>query len=91
MFAATPPLEAIEMLLSLAVTEGVGYTRNNESAGMKLEFIDVKRAYFHAPAKRDVYVRLPNEMQRRVSAANCSSQCTALVTQLRTGKKLTRV
>jgi hypothetical protein len=61
LFAATPPLEAIKMLLSLAVTEGVGYTRNNERAGMKLEFIDVKRAYFHAPAKRDVYVRLPNE------------------------------
>ena len=28
---------------------------------MKLEFIDVKRAYFQAPSRRDVYVKLPEE------------------------------
>ena len=28
---------------------------------MKLDFIDVRRAYFHAPCKRDVYIVLPEE------------------------------
>lgn len=50
------------MLFSLAVTEGrslgIGY---GEGWQYKLEFIDIKRAYFHAPAKRDVYIKLPDE------------------------------
>ena len=40
LFAAIPPLEAKKMLFSLAVTDG------NKRTGMKLDFIDVKRAYF---------------------------------------------
>ncbi len=28
---------------------------------MKIDFIDVRRAYFHAPALKDVYVELPKE------------------------------
>ena len=28
---------------------------------MKIDFLDVKLAYFHAKARRDVYVRLPKE------------------------------
>ena len=28
---------------------------------MKIDFIDVKRAYLHAKCKRDVYIQLPNE------------------------------
>ena len=56
LFAATPPLEALKMLFSLAVTEGVGYERGQRYHGMKLDFIDVKRAYFHAKCTRDVYV-----------------------------------
>ena len=58
LFAATPPLEAKKTLFSLAVTEGFGYGPGWQ---YKLEFIDVKRAYFYAPAKRDVYVKLPDE------------------------------
>ena len=27
----------------------------------KIDFIDVSRAYVHAPARREVYVRLPEE------------------------------
>ena len=52
LYAATPPLEALKMLLSLAVTEGVGYKKDRPKAGMKLEFIDVERAYFQADARR---------------------------------------
>jgi hypothetical protein len=56
LFAATPPLEALRMLLSAVMTQEV-----NKGAKLKLDFIDVKRAYFHALAKRDVYVKLPQE------------------------------
>jgi len=57
-FAATPPLEAKKTLLSLAVTEGIGY---GDGWHYKLDFIDIKRAYFYAPAKRNVYIKLPYE------------------------------
>lgn len=57
-FAATPPLEAKKALMSMAVTEGIGY---GAGWSYKLDFIDIKRAYFNAPAKRDVYVKLPME------------------------------
>jgi len=51
-------LEAKKMLLSLAVTEGIGYGPGWQH---KIDFIDIKRAYFYAPAKRDVYIKLPKE------------------------------
>ena len=61
LFAATPPLEAKKMLMSLDVTEGIGYRRGSKEKGHKIDFIDVRRAYFHAPARRLVYVKLPPE------------------------------
>jgi len=60
LFAATPPLEAKKLLFSWATTEGIGWSGIKEE-GMKLDFIDVSRAYFHAPAIRKVYVELPDE------------------------------
>ena len=60
-FAATPPLEAKKILFSLAVTEGVGYNKGLKNKGMKIDFIDVRRAYFQAMARRDIYVDLPSE------------------------------
>ena len=56
LFAATPPLEAIKSLLSLAASQ-----RSSKGPVKKLMFIDVSKAYFHAPVKRDVYVVLPDE------------------------------
>ena len=61
LFAATPPLEALKILIGMAVTEGIGYEKGKEDQGMKLEFIDIKRAFFHAKAKREVFVELPKE------------------------------
>ena len=57
-FAATTPLEANKALLSLAVTEGIGYC---DGWHYKLDFIDIKRAYFYAPSKTNVYIKLPYE------------------------------
>ena len=61
LFAATPPLEAKKMLFSWAVTEGIGYKEGLREKGMKVDCIDVRRAYFHAKARRRVFVRLPEE------------------------------
>ena len=60
LFAATPPLEAKKMLLSMAVTEGIG-CKGERKKGMKLDFIDIRRAYFHSNARRQVCVQLPQE------------------------------
>ena len=51
LFAATPPLEAKKMLFSLYASK----------EKMCLDFIDVSRAYFHAKARRKLYVELPPE------------------------------
>ena len=61
LFAATPPLEALKALFSLAVTEGVGYNKGKKGEGVKIDFIDVRRAYFQAASRRAVYVNLPDE------------------------------
>ena len=45
----------------MAMTEGVGYEKGKEQEGMKLEFIDIRRAFFHAMARRKVFVDLPEE------------------------------
>ena len=51
LFAASPPLEAKKMLFSLWAS----------MPGMCLDFGDVVRAYFHARARRRVYVELSKE------------------------------
>ena len=43
----------------MAVTEGVGFKRGEREKGLKLAFIDVKRTYFYAKAKKDIFIRLP--------------------------------
>ena len=47
LFAATPPLKAIKILLSCAVTQGIGY-KEKVTEGMKIDFVDTRRACFHA-------------------------------------------
>ena len=49
------------MLFSMAMTERVGFSKGREADGMKIEFMDIKRAFFHATARREVYVELPQE------------------------------
>ena len=56
LFAATPPLEAKKVLFSQCVSR-----RSKSGKPLKLAFIDIKRAYFHAPAIRKVFVELPSE------------------------------
>ncbi len=58
MCAATPPLEANTTLCPLAVTEGIGCSVDDPTSNMCLDFIDVKRAYFHAEVENDMFGRL---------------------------------
>ena len=60
-FAGTPPWEATKSLFSLAMTSLAGSRGSNPRGVKKLAFIDVRRAYFHAPSQRAVYVRPPEE------------------------------
>ena len=46
------------MLLPCAVTQGIGY-KDKVITVMKLDFIDVRRAYYHADALRAVELALP--------------------------------
>mgnify|MGYP003315960231 CR=1 FL=1 len=55
LFAATPPLEALKLVLSI-LTSG--------NKGEKLMINDVSRAFFCAPARRQVFVELPDDRLR---------------------------
>ena len=58
LFAATPPLESLRMIVSKCAANQ-HYTE--ESDRYIIMYNDVKRAYFHAPAKRPVYIKIPAE------------------------------
>ena len=46
--------------MSLAVAQGHGFTHDAED-GECIDHIDIRRAYFHAPAKRQVFIELADE------------------------------
>ena len=54
-FAATPPLEALKLVLSDAATRRAGRGRR------AIMINDVARAFFEAPVKRDICIELPEE------------------------------
>ena len=54
LYAATPPLEALRMIISHVAT-GTG------SSTRQIMINDVRRAYFYAQATRDLYIELPAE------------------------------
>ena len=57
LFAGTPPLEALRYLIHEAAT-----VRSNEKMGSKVLMVnDVARAFFEAPATRNVCVEIPKE------------------------------
>ena len=44
----SPPLKATKPLFSWAVAEGVGCIEGGKNEGMTIDFVDLRRAYFHA-------------------------------------------
>ena len=63
LFAATPPLEALRLLLSWAATDGSALPGGARSSQLQKSLLiaDVSRAFFEAPARRDLCVELPEE------------------------------
>ena len=62
--AATPPLEALRLILSWAATRDSGGPQSTvvqESRRKSIMIADVSRAFFEAPAKRGICVELPEE------------------------------
>ena len=59
----------------MVMTEGVGYQNGGKNKGHKIDFIDVRRAYFHAKARRLVYVNLPDE---EAEPGTCGRLCKGL-------------
>ena len=55
--SATPPLEALRILLCVACQEDISRVEDP----FLISTADVSRAHFYANAVRDVYVRLPDE------------------------------
>ena len=53
LYASTPPLEALKVVLSEVATR--------ERGGKVVALVDVRRAYFHAPSRRRVSFELPPE------------------------------
>ena len=62
LFAATPPLEALKPILSLIATS---------NRGEIVMINDMSRAFFHAKAKRDVFVQIPNEDKEAGDEQKC--------------------
>ena len=60
LFAATPPLEALKLLLRASMVQGDGEEET------KIMFVDVRKAHLIPPCDEDVYVRLPEEFGCRV-------------------------
>ena len=54
LYAATPPLEALRLILSQAAT-------GKRAKGQRVMINYVKRAYFHAKVTRDIYIELLQE------------------------------
>ena len=55
LYAATPPLESLKALVSVCSSSQQGASPHRIMA------VDVKRAYFYAPATRDLFVKIPKE------------------------------
>ena len=73
--------EALKIVLSEIAT--------GEREGKVLALVDVRRAYFYAPARRKVFVELPPEDYQVTNTCVdcCDTACTARVTPHKIGKR----
>ena len=55
LFAATPPLESLKAVLSLCASH------RSHKDPWRLMAVDVKMAYFYAPATRPIFIHIPAE------------------------------
>ena len=55
-FSATPPLEVMKLIMSWVASRG-----EFGKGEVGLMYVDVRRAYFNAAVKREVYIQIPKE------------------------------
>ena len=67
-FAATPPLESLNFMLSRCMTS----KRRALAEEKFLGFYDICRAHFHSPARRTIVIKVPREDDE------CTSGCAVL-------------
>ena len=58
LFAATPPLESLRMILSVCASNQSSMQEENNFLIMSN---DIKRAYFYAPVSRPMFIAVPGE------------------------------
>ena len=58
LFASTPLLEAMKLILCLFMSIGLSKAGKRYKVGL----YDIKRAYFNAKATREVFIKLPEEL-----------------------------
>ena len=58
LFAATPPLESLRMILSICASNQFNLDENDNFIVMSN---DIKRAYFYAPVSRPMHIVIPDE------------------------------
>ena len=69
LFSATPPLETLKFLCSMCARGQTG------PEPCRLAVIDIKRAYFHAPARRPIFIEIPKRtwnLETKDAWASCS-------------------
>jgi hypothetical protein len=82
LFAATPPLESLRLLLAIFTSEVYDVngterpTEGPERIGAKL--IDISRAHFYAPAQREIFIQLPAEDPRHSEPDICGQLLQSL-------------
>lgn len=58
LFAATPPLESLKTIIAICASKQFHVERSERFIIMST---DIKRAYFHAPATRPIFIEIPRE------------------------------
>ena len=63
LYAATPPLEGLRAIISRAATYDPDHNHHSNEQPQRKHLMvnDVKRAYFYAQAKRDLFIEVPDE------------------------------
>ena len=97
-FAPTPPLESLRMVLSYATTDFPNEPKKiydpKSPHRMQVLAIDISRAYFNAvtPEDEPMFVEFPPSLAHLLICAVCwNATCTARVAQLTVGRASIRV
>ena len=75
-FSATPPLEAIRMLASMAMTSGTMTMEQDPEDDTVLIFLDISRAHPHIDMKRELHIEIPAERPEHAAGQGREAETT---------------